>query len=155
MSGGSLRHSRISTRLTSSLDAALRNTKCTVVNSDLRVRASSGGPFFYPDAAVFCGPPELADEWADTLLNPTAIFEVTSPSTEAYDRGAKFAKYRGIASLREYVLVSQSEPLIELFTRQADGKWLLSEFAGRDAVCKLDSIGCDLPLASIYDDQAV
>ncbi len=98
-------------------------------------------------------PAGTGDEWADTLLNPTAIFEVTSPSTEAYDRGAKFAKYRDIASVREYVLVSQLEPLIELFTRQPDGKWLLSHFAGRETVCRLDSIGCNLPLASIYDDQ--
>jgi Uma2 family endonuclease len=152
MSGGLLPHSMIGVKLASALDAALRGRGCVVTNSDLRVGITSKGPFFYPDASVCCGEPQLSDDYKDTLLNPTVIFEVLSDSTEAFDRGKKFAAYRRIGTLREYVLVSQTEPLAERYSRNPEGQWTLTEFSGTDAMCTLHSISCDIALADIYRD---
>jgi Uma2 family endonuclease len=79
------------------------------------------------------------------------IVEVLSPSTEAYDRGFKFAQYRALESLQEYALVSQSEPRVEIFRRQPSGDWLLSESAGIEAVCRFDSVGCAVVMKDVYD----
>ncbi len=100
---------------------------------------------------VICDRPQFEDRQRDTLLNPTVIFEILSHSTEGYDRGEKFAHYRTLESLSDYVLVSQHRPLLEHFARQPDGKWLLSAYQGLETVLLLPSIGCELPLADIYD----
>ena len=100
---------------------------------------------------MICGDPRFADDQKDTLLNPTTIVEVLSPSTEAYDRGFKSAQYRTIESLEEYVLVAQAEPRVEVFRRQPGGHWLLSEAIGLEAVCRFDSLDCSVSLADIYD----
>ena len=100
--------------------------------------------------AVVCGNPQFEDAYVDTLLNPTLLIEVLSPSTEAFDRGGKFAHYRKIGSLQEYLLVAQDQPSIERYVRQGD-VWILSEAVGLDAVVTLDSIGCTLSLREVYD----
>jgi Uma2 family endonuclease len=152
MSGGRAPHAIISFALGAALIGALRGRRCIVTGSDLRVRVSEGGPFFYPDVSVCCGEMQLADDYKDTLLNPAVIFEVLSPSSEGYDRGKKFAAYRRIDSLREYVLVSQTELSIETYLKGPDDKWTLTEFTGTDAICSLKSIGCEITLADIYRD---
>ncbi|MEO8397568.1 MAG: Uma2 family endonuclease, partial [Chloroflexota bacterium] len=86
----------------------------------------------------------------DTLLNPTVIIEVLSPSTEIYDRGKKFQYYRELDSLQEYVLISQDQARIECYLRQPDGKWLFSEARGLEASLDLPSIECTLALATVY-----
>lgn len=150
MSGGSLAHSLLPAGLTLAIGHQLRGKGCAVVTSDLRIRISPQGAFVYPDLAIVCGEPQLADDHRDILLNPAVVFEVLSPSSEAYDRGHKFAEYRKIPSLREYVLVSQEEPRLDVFTRGEGGKWTLTEFVGKDAICLLTSVDCRLPLAEIY-----
>jgi Uma2 family endonuclease len=100
---------------------------------------------------VICGPPKFADDQSDTLLNPTFVAEVLSPSTEAYDRGFKSAQYRTVPSLQEYALVSQTEPRVEVYRRQPTGDWLLSESLGFNAVCRLESLDCQVPLADVYE----
>ena len=152
MSGGLLPHSLISAALITALTVTLRGRKCRAFGSDTRVRVVKQGPFFYPDVSVYCGEPQLADDYKDTLLNPTLVIEVLSPSSEAFDRGKKFAAYRRIDSLREYVLVSQTEPNVESYLREPDGRWTLTEFSGTDAICSLKSIACEIPLADIYRD---
>ena len=108
--------------------------------------------FTYPDVVVVCGEPSFDDREFDTLLNPTMIVEVLSPSTEGYDRGIKSSRYRSIASLAEYLLVAQNQCHIEHLIRQADGEhWLLEELSDLNAVLELPSIGCRLSLAEIYD----
>jgi hypothetical protein len=104
------------------LRSTLKNRPCRVT-PELLVRISQGGAFLYPDITVTRGEMKLADDRKDVLLNPTAIVEVLSKSTEAYDRGRKFSFYRQIESVQEYILVSQSEPRIETFLRQPDGGW--------------------------------
>jgi Uma2 family endonuclease len=130
MSGGSYPHGQIIPNLAAELRQALRGKGCSVTTSEVRIRVSPRGFYTYPDIAVVCGPPKFADDQADTLLNPTLLVEVLSPSTEAHDRGFKFAQYRQLESLQEYALVSQTEPRVEIFRRQAPGEWLLSEASG-------------------------
>jgi Uma2 family endonuclease len=100
---------------------------------------------------VVCGDPKFADDQRDTVLNPILIVEVLSKSTEANDRGFKFAQYRKLDSFREYALVSTGEPRVETFLRQAEGQWVLSESVGSGAVCHFSSLDCKIPLSDIYD----
>lgn len=151
MSGGSYAHVLVIGNLAFALRSVLKSRPCSVATSDLRLRVSPGGLYTYPDVIAICGEPSFADDQKDTLLNPTLVAEVLSTSTEAYDRGFKSSQYRMIPSLQEYALVSQVEPRVEVFRRQGLGNWLLSEYAGLDAVCGLESLGCQIPLADIYE----
>ncbi len=151
MSGGTREHSLISTNLARELGNALKRSPCQVFNTDLRVRVEAQGDvlYTYPDLSVACEAPELEDEHGDTLLNPTALFEVLSDSTEGYDRGEKFARYRTIPSLREYVLVAQKKVQVEHFHRQDDGGWLLRVLGPGDHLA-LPSLGCEIAVDEIY-----
>lgn len=151
MSGGSHPHAIVIGNLARELGVALKRGPCLVTTSDMRVRVSKTGLYTYPDIVVVCDPPQYGDGRHDTVLNPALLVEVLSPSTEAYDRGFKFAQYRALESLQEYALVSQSEPRVEIFRRQSTGDWLLSESAGMDAVCRFDSVGCTIAVKDIYD----
>ena len=150
MSGGSFRHAQIIGNLTAELHTGLKKRPCSVVSSELRLRVSPDGLYTYPDVMVICGDPRFADDQRDTLLNPALIVEVLSPSTEAYDRGFKSAQYRTVESLEEYALVSQSEPRVEVFRRQAGAQWLFSEAIGLESVCHFESLDCAVPLSEIY-----
>ena len=113
---------------------------------------STRGVFSYPDIVVICGEQEFHDAYTDVVLNPTTIFEVLSPATEAFDRGEKFKRYQiHNPTLREYVLVSQDKPEVEIFTRQADGSWSYHRHAGLDATVALPAIQCTLKLTDVYD----
>jgi Uma2 family endonuclease len=151
MAGGSPRHSLIKTNLVGELRNVLKGRPCTAYDSDLRVRVSATGLYTYPDASVICGKLEFDDEHQDTVLNPTLLAEVLSDSTEAYDRGKKFAHYRQVASLREYLLVAQDSPKLERFARNQDGTWTLTIANGLDQSLDLSSIGVRLSLAEVYD----
>jgi Uma2 family endonuclease len=102
------------------------------------------------DVTIVLGEPDLLDEHRDRLLNPTVIFEVLSPSTESYDRGPKFAHYRTMQSLQEFILVSQTELRVERYLRQADGNWLYSEITDPAGSLELTSVVCRVPLSRIY-----
>jgi len=151
MAGGSHRQAIIVSNLVFGIRSELGKRPCLVTSSDLRVRVDPGGLYTYPDVVVVCNEPKYADDHRDTLLNPVLIIEVLSPSTEAYDRGFKSAQYRRLASLQECALVSQTEARIEIFRRRAEGDWFFSESAGLEAVCRLESVGCTLALAAVYE----
>jgi Uma2 family endonuclease len=151
MSGGSPSHAFIISTLNAAFRNALKQRPCQVASSDLRVRVTEGGLYTSPDIVVICGDLKFADDQKDTVTNPTLLIEVLSPSTEAYDRGVKFEQYRKIESLREYAVVSQSLPHIELFRRRSENEWLLTEFNNLDQTCRFDSVDCTIPLAEIYD----
>lgn len=151
MAGASQQHVRISVNVMTLLDNQLKGRRCELFNGDMRVKVSPTGLYTYPDASVVCGRPRFEDKDLDTLLNPTVIIEILSKSTEAYDRGEKFAQYRTLDTLTDYLLVSQDKPRIERYTRQADGGWLLTESSDLDAVMPIASIQCQLPLAEVYD----
>jgi Uma2 family endonuclease len=118
----------------------------------MRVHVPATGLFTYPDVTIFCGSPESLKKDGETFVNPRVIVEVLSDKTEAYDRGAKFAHYRSIASLQTYVLVSQHEPRVEWYEREADGGFKLHEAVGDDALVQLTQIPVSFPLSEIYAD---
>ncbi|GBC95190.1 hypothetical protein HRbin16_00977 [bacterium HR16] len=144
-------HNQIVFNLAGILHEQLRHTSCRGYASDLKVQTPGQEMFAYPDLTVVCGEPRLRDEQEDVLLNPTVIVEVLSESTEARDRGEKFLQYIQIPSLHHYLLVSQSEPRVEHYERQSDGRWLLSVVQGVDGAVHLASIGCTLRLAEVYE----
>ena len=149
MAGETRDHSLIASNLVRELGNRLGNRPCVVFNSDLRVKIQATGLFTYPDASVVCGPEEYVPGVDDTLVNPTFVAEVLSDSTEAYDRGKKAENYRQIVSLREYMLLSQKEPHVELFTRW-EGQWALREVSGLDAVVELPALSVTLALSELY-----
>ena len=154
MSGASLPHNVITVNVAGELRQRLKGKPCQAMASDLRVQISATGAYVYPDVVVVCDEPVLRpDGHLDTLTNPTLVVEVLSSSTEAYDRDEKAAHYRRLSSLREYVLVAQDRPHVEVYRRRGDGgaEWVLSEADGVNETIQLASIGCDLALAEVYD----
>lgn len=152
MAGESPEHSTICFNLAGLLHGQLRDKPCRGFSPNMKVRTDPSGLFAYPDLAVVCGEPLFHDERRDVLVNPTVIFEVLSSSTEAYDRGEKFLRYRTqIAMLQDYVLVSQSRPLLEHFARQPDSTWPSSAVGDLSGSLYLASIDCHIPLSEVYD----
>jgi Uma2 family endonuclease len=151
MAGASEAHNLIVLNVGAELRAQLKGKSCRVYPSDMRVRIPRKPSYKYPDVSVVCGQPRFEDDHRDILLNPLVIVEVLSPSSESYDRGAKFREYRAIDALQEYVLISQEQPLIERYMRQAQTRfWTLSDAAGLDERLVLESIACELALAEVY-----
>ena len=151
MAGASRDHSLLKTNLVAALGQQLRKRPCEVYSSEMRVWIPATGLYTYPDVIVVCGEPRFTDDYADTLINPAFLAEILSPSTEAYDRGRKFEHYRAVESLQEYLLVAQDRLHVDLYARQPDGTWLLREAARSEEVPELKSIGCQLPLADLYE----
>ena len=149
MSGASEAHNRITVNIILRLGSLLDDLEYSIYVGDLRVRAGAGDSYLYPDVVIVRGKPRFEDDVFDTLLNPAVVVEVLSPSTEARDRGEKFAQYRQLASLQEYILVSQETVHVEHYLRQGP-QWLLTEFRHIEAVLPIVSAECELPLQHIY-----
>ena len=151
LAGASERHNLIVGNVFAGLHAQFRQRPCKVYASDMRVKVQATGLYTYPDVVVLCHEARFADDQQDTLLNPMLIVEVLSESTEGYDRGKKFAHYRKLESLQEYVLIAQDTYRIERYRRQPDKQWLLSEFDHVQDTIHLPSIDCHLTVAEVYD----
>jgi Uma2 family endonuclease len=146
MSGGTRNHNRISLNFSKLLDDALLNRDCDVYIADVKVQVELGQKYFYPDVLVTC---EKGDNDAQIVQFPCLIIEVLSPSTEAIDRGAKFARYRQFKSLHEYVLVQVDRPKVEVFRRNNLNQWVLSEYDLEDRLL-LESISVEIAIADLY-----
>jgi Uma2 family endonuclease len=153
MAGGTARHSLISSNINREVGNRLKGTPCKTYESNLRLKAVATGLRTYPDVSVYCGSLERDPEDSDgeTYTNPSALFEVLSPSTEGYDRGLKAASYRQIETLKAYVLVAPGQPHVEIYQRQVDGSWLLREARGLEATLEISALDIQIPLADIYD----
>lgn len=151
MAGASGSHNLIVANVVTELNVQMRGRPCFVYPSDLKVAVSQDGPFYYPDVVALCDEPRFLDDEDDTLLNPAAVIEVLSPSTEAFDRGLKFAHYRTMASVQEVLFIAQDTVRVEHFVRRPDGQWLFSDRASLEAIFELTSIGCRLALDHVYD----
>lgn len=151
MSGASESHNLIAVNISREISIQFKGRPCRVYSADMRIRVATTGLYTYPDIVAVCGQPALEDQQLDTLLNPTLVIEILSPSTEAYDRGRTFEHYRNIDSLAEYLLVSQDNAHVEHFVRQPGGQWLFSEVTGLERSVDLPSVACRLQLAEIYD----
>ncbi|MGH9769998.1 MAG: Uma2 family endonuclease [Blastocatellia bacterium] len=160
MAGESVEHGDIVVNLTSIVAAQLRDTPCRARVSNPRVRSGPApdskrrkkGLYSYPDVLIVCGEMQFHDEYRDVLINPTVVFEVLSGSTERFDRGEKFMRYQvWNPSLSDYVLVSQTSPVIERYCRQPDGTWSYQVYRGLNSSFTIESVNCILRLADIYD----
>ena len=147
MSGKTWRHCVVAANVLRELTLALRDRPCLVFTSDLRVKTADDVGT-YPDVSALCGSPQFSPDSDDELLNPSLIVELLSPSTEAYDRGDKFAHYGTLPSLVEYVLVSSEHVSVEVFRRH-EGGWLLKWY-GADNEVPLASVGCVLGIREVY-----
>ncbi len=150
LAGASREHNLIVFNLAGELRPQLRDRPCEAYATDMRVKCQVTTGYLYPDLVIVCGEPQFEDHELDTLLNPTVIIEVLSPSTEAGDRGYKFAHYRRIPSLQEYVMIAQDRVHVERAERRGEG-WFLTEFERLEDVLMLTSIGCAIPLRAIYE----
>ena len=151
MSGGTPKHSLIAGNIIRELGTLLKRGPCQVYTSDLRVGIMPIDVETYPDVTVVCGEPHINPFDENSIINPTAIFEVLSPSTERYDRGEKWARYRRLDSLEEYLLVSQDKPEVEQYLRQENGLWNYTAVEGLDVASVVTVRGVTLSLAEIYD----
>lgn len=150
MVGGSFIHDIIAGNVLAQLKFALRETDCTVFGSDVRVHTQDG-LYTYPDLSIVCGKIMRTDDPLDTLANPLVLVEVLSKSTAKYDRGEKFKMYQTISSLREYVLIEQSEIQIQVYRRNKRGTWSkVATFSDMSDELFLESIKVRVPLSEIY-----
>ncbi len=158
MAGESGAHADVSMNLAINLGTQLRGTNCRARTKDSKVRSGAlkeqlgRGMISYPDLVVICGEVEYHDSQKDVILNPNVVFEVMSDSTEQFDRGTKFMRYRNFnPTLTDYILIAQNEPHVEHHLRLESGEWLLREYDGLDKTFSIESIGCSISLSELYD----
>lgn len=151
MVGGTVRHGTITANMIIQLGSQLADKDCTVTSSDVRVHIAAKNTYRYPNVTVFCGDVAYREGRNDTLTNPAVLVEVLSPSTTVVDRSDKLAEYIRIDSLQSYLLVSQTEPRIEQFSRYDAGQWLYQYAEGLDAEITIPSLAVTLALSKVYN----
>lgn len=152
MAGGTPEHGQISLNILRAVGNALESAQkpCITYSSDVRVHIEASRRSFYPDGSVVCDKPERSPIDKNALVNPILIIEVLSETTAEMDRGTKFTHYRKIPTLREYVLVSQTEAKVDTYYRLENGTWEIHTIEGLDTIVKLKSLGLDVPMKAIY-----
>ena len=157
MSGSSASHNDICGNIAFAAQSIIRNEKlpCRVYTTDLRLQILKANMFTYPDVMLICGKIEFAPGRKDMVLNPVVIMEVLSESTSNYDRSQKFAAYRQIPSLQEYVLLEQSRVYVEIFRRDKTRFWVFEALEELKSILKLKSVGIEIPLTAIYENVEV
>jgi len=150
MSGGSRNHSVICVNLNRKLAEWLDDKDCILFDSQMKLDIPKLNSFVYPDVMVVCGEIEFYENRTDIVRNPILIIEVLSPSTESFDRSGKFQYYQTVLSVKEYVLISQEKPMIEVYYKQDERNWLYSVANGLDEKILLRTIQCELALRDIY-----
>jgi Uma2 family endonuclease len=150
MSGASEAHNLITLNLATEIRQQFKGRPCRVYSTDMRVKVSATGMHTYPDVVALCGGSKFDGGEVDTLTNPAAIVEVLSPSTEAYDRGEKFAHYRRLPSLQEYILISQDKVSVEHYIRHGE-EWIFTELGDLSNTLHLTAVDCSVALRDIYD----
>jgi len=153
MSGGTLHHDRIMGNLYNLLRGMLKGKGCEVFTGNMQIKTPALLPYRYADGSVVCGKIETEKfNGCDLLLNPVLIWEVLSPSTEAYDRGDKFTYYKSITSLKEYLLIAQHRPHVTKYVKHTERIWYLEEFNELGESVELSSVDCTLPMSEVYRD---
>lgn len=150
MAGAGREHNQISANIVRILGNQLLERPCSVFSSDMKVKIQELEKYTYPDIVIACEQEEYEDENNDVLLNPLVIIEILSDSTEAYDRGDKFAHYQIISSFTEYLLVSQYFCRVEKFLRRRDDSWIYTKYHSMEDAVKIEAVNCDLPVAEVY-----
>jgi Uma2 family endonuclease len=152
MSGGTDAHDALSTAIAAEFRSALRGSECMARGSNLRIKSLATGLYTYADALIVCSP-RFEDDKRTTLLNPRVVVEVVSESSEAYDRGEKFAHYRAIESVGDYVLISTTAPRVEVYTREADA-WTLRLYREGESL-RVPGAGIRVSVQSLYEGIAL
>ncbi|GGH39298.1 hypothetical protein GCM10007423_33620 [Dyadobacter endophyticus] len=151
MSGARFNHNRIKENLSIEIGGFLKGKNCESLSSDMRVHIPENTLYTYPDLLIVCGKPEFLDDHLDTLLNPSVIVEVLSPSTGSYDQGKKFYLYQSLKSLTEYVLVDSQQVGAQVYRKSDDGVWFVSSAAyDIGGTIKIGHIGLALQMTTIY-----
>ena len=150
MSGASINHNRIVRNALVEVDNCLLDKSCEIFPSDVRIHIEENTLFTYPDATIFCDEIERFENRTDTALNPTVIIEVLSKSTKEYDRGTKFNLYRQISSLKEYIMISSTEILVEKYVKQSGNEWLFTSYEQADDLIVINSIQFSLEVKTFY-----
>ncbi len=149
MSGASLKHGKVAMNLAVEIGSYLKDKKCSVLAETMRVTTKSRDAYMYPDLLIYCDTEELEDDKFDTLLNPSVIIEVLSPSTRSIDKGRKFLYYQGITSLKEYFMVDTLKQRIYIAKIEANGKWTFENTVEEGSIF-IETIQFSLPLSDIY-----
>lgn len=152
MAGGTPAHSLIANNVGAELRSNLKDSGCRAYNSDLTIEIDADGSIVFPDVSVVCGALETTDDRADIATNPVLIVEVLSSSSWRYDRGGKLRKYMTIPSLREYVIIEQTIPQVDVMTRADDGSWKFATYQEFTDLVVLESLGIQISVADIYRD---
>jgi Uma2 family endonuclease len=150
MSGARLRHNQIEANIIGIIVNYLSNKECQVLPLNMRVSTPNRDAYMYPDATIVCGEPELEDDKFDTLLNPSVIFEIRSPSTQKYDTGYKLLHYKNIPSLKEYIMVDTGKRFVQIVKKQADGAWRFEDIDDTAGNLFIQTIGLNILFDDLY-----
>jgi Uma2 family endonuclease len=154
MSGGTLNHGIISNNINTALSNFIRANRsgCVPINGDVRIFIEQADSFVYPDGMVICGAIETANDDRHSVVNPLLVVEVLSKSTESYDRGDKFHKYCSLPSFREYILIDQYKPVIDILYKEEASYWKMTTTIGLDKSIYLNTLDCPIKMSDIYRD---
>ncbi|WP_276504672.1 Uma2 family endonuclease [Terrimonas pollutisoli] len=152
MAGASISHNEISFNINRLVAPSAHDKGCKLFGNDFRIYIPERSLFTYPDFSIVCGKADTSKLYSDNLTNPTVIIEILSKSTKDYDRGTKFFLYRSIKSLKEYILIDSRSVSVEIYTRQENNSWLLTEFNNLSDSFYMITIGLTLHLKEVYDD---
>jgi Uma2 family endonuclease len=151
MAGASIEHNQIVKNALFTIEEDLRRSnKCQIFPSDLKIHSLGNSLYTYPDLSIICGEIKRLEKNKNVVTNPTVLIEVLSESTQDYDRGGKFKLYRDIPSLKEYILISSLEILVEKYNKQIDRTWVLHEYKSLEDIVVIDSINFSLRVAELY-----
>lgn len=152
MSGGTLNHGIIGNNINTQLSNSVqkKGVSCVTINGDVRIFIEKADSFVYPDGMMICGDIQTSDQDNNSVINPILIVEVLSKSTESYDRGDKFHKYCSLPSFREYVLIDQYKPVIDILYKGDASYWKMTTTIGMDKSIYLTTLDCHIPMSAIY-----
>ena len=152
MSGGTLNHGIIGNNINTELSNRVKEkgAECITINGDVKIFIEKADSFVYPDGMMICGGIQTAEGDEHSVINPILIVEVLSKSTESYDRGDKFHKYCSLPSFREYVLIDQYKPVIDILYKEDSSYWKMTATIGMDKSIYLTSLDCYISMADIY-----
>ena len=150
MTGASINHSNVVINFISKIATYLKHKEFSVYATNLRVATPNGDAFMYPDLSIVCGDFELKKHAFDTLINPSVIIEVLSPSTKSYDMDMKLYYYKQIPSLKEYIIIDPDQFYAKKYTKQSDNSWDVQDITREEAVLYIQTIQLQLNFSDIY-----
>jgi Uma2 family endonuclease len=150
LTGARLKHNQIAANLLVDIGSYLKGKECQVLPSDMRVATPNRDAYIYPDASIVCGDPQLEDDQFDTLLNPSVVFEIWSPSTQKNDVGYKLIYYQHIPSLKEYIMIDSAKQFVQAVRKQQDGAWRFEDITDTTSMLFIRTINMAVPFADIY-----